>query len=230
MSQKLTENQEKMRENQFYTELRDLTEEEIQMVKSIQVVKAEKAEKKMFKAIKKYFSKVKEEVVVLYSFNFMGSIEAKNFEPREKDFILFNLTKRYIMPLEVKTTYHKEALKKALKQVGDTMKLIDEWVGGELTEECGWQYIPAICFETRIDEIEQEFCTESIKFIIHGDKMDEQVKKVLEEIPVCSQNNPEKAKEEFIKVAEFLLFFASFEPIVTPFGLSKKVAENVDRG
>ena len=37
MSQKLLENEEKMRRNQFYTELRDLSEEEIQMVKSIQV-------------------------------------------------------------------------------------------------------------------------------------------------------------------------------------------------
>merc|ERR1712223_1969779 len=35
---------------------------------------------------------------------------------------------------------------------------------------------------------------------------------------------------EFIKVAEFLLFFASFEPVVTPFKLSQKVAEKVDKG
>ena len=47
-----------MRENQFYTELRDLTEDEIQMVKSIQVVKAEKAEKKMFKAIRLTFAEI----------------------------------------------------------------------------------------------------------------------------------------------------------------------------
>jgi hypothetical protein len=48
----------------------------------------------MFKAIKKYFSRVDEEVVVLYSFNFMGSVEPKDFQPVEKDFILLNLTKR----------------------------------------------------------------------------------------------------------------------------------------
>ena len=102
-----------MRTNQFYTESRDLSEEEIQMVKSLQVVKAEKAEKKMFKAIQKYFSNVEEEVIVLYSFNFMGSVVTKDFKPVEKDFILFNLTKRYIMPLEVKTTFHKIALAKS---------------------------------------------------------------------------------------------------------------------
>ena len=74
------------------------------------VVKAEKAEKKMFNALKKYFSNVNEEVIVLYSFNFMGSLSKTDFQPAEKDFILLNLTKRYIMPLEVKTAYHKEAL------------------------------------------------------------------------------------------------------------------------
>ena len=194
------------------------------------VVKAEKAEKKVFKAIEKYFSNINEEVVVLYSFYFMGTMGAKNLEPREKDFILVNLTKRYIMPLEVKTTYHKEALKKALKQVGDTMKLMNEWVGGDLTEECGWQYIPVICFESRIDEVEQEFCSESIKYIIYGDELDDQVEKLLDGIPSGLQTNPGNAREEFVKVAEFLLFFASFEPVVTPFYLSQKVAENVDRG
>ena len=107
---------------------------------------------------------------------------------------------------------------------------MNEWAGGDLTEEYGWRYIPAICFEGKIDEIEQKFCTESIKFIVHGDKMDEQIKEMLDGIPVGSQNNPGKAREEFIKVAEYLLFFASFEPAGTPFGLSQKVAENVEKG
>ena len=53
---------------------------------------------------------------------------------------------------------------------------------------------------------------------------------MLDEISVESQTNPKKAKEEFIKVTEFLLFFASFEPVVTPFRLTRKVAENVDQG
>ena len=60
----------------------------------IQDVKAEKAEKKMFKSIQKYFSKSNEEVVVLYSFNFMGSVASKDFKPAEKDFILLNFSKR----------------------------------------------------------------------------------------------------------------------------------------
>merc|ERR1711971_1053846 len=98
-------------------------------------------------------------------------------------------------------------------------------------EECGWRYIPAICFENEIQEIEEELCIESLKFIINGsDDIDDQVEKMFSEIPESLQNHTEKAREEFIKVAEFLLFFASFEPVITPFGLSQKVAENVDKG
>ena len=87
------------------------------------------------------------------------------------------------MPLEVKATYHKEALKKALKQIRGAVEFIDEWVGGDLTEECGWRYIPAICFDSQIENIEEKICAESIKFILHGDKIDEQVKKMFEGIP-----------------------------------------------
>ena len=50
------------------------------------------------------------------------------------------------------------------------------------------------------------------------------------EISEGLQNYPEKAREEFIRVAEYLLFFASFEPVITPFGLTQQVAENVGKG
>ena len=134
------------------------------------------------------------------------------------------------MPLEVKMNFNKEALKKAVKQILGSMKIIDEWVGGDLTEECGWRYIPAICFENEIAEFEEIFCRESFNFIIHGNEIDEQVEKMFSDISGGSQKNAEKAREEFVKVAEFLLFFASFEPVVTPFRLTQKVAENVDKG
>ena len=134
------------------------------------------------------------------------------------------------MPLEVKMNFNRDALKKALIQIKGGMKIIDEWVGGNLSEECGWQYIPAVCFESEIAEVEDIFCRESFNFIIHGNEIDAQVEKMFSNISEGSQNNSEKAREEFVKVAEFLLFFASFEPVVTPFRLTRKVAENVDQG
>ena len=105
---------EKMKDNKFYTEIRALDEDEVAMAKDLHNVKGEKAEKKVFQALEKYFSSTNEEVVVFYSFNFMGY--EKDLKPEEKDFILINLTKRYIMPLEVKTNFGPQSLKKAVKQ------------------------------------------------------------------------------------------------------------------
>ena len=114
MSQKLHKDIEKMKDNKFYTEIRALEKDEVVMVENLHCVKGEKAEKKVFQALEKYFSSTNEEVVVFYSFNFMGY--EKDLKPEEKDFILINLTKRYIMPLEVKTNFHLQSLKKAVKQ------------------------------------------------------------------------------------------------------------------
>ena len=113
MSQKLHDAIEKMKDNKFYTEIRALENDEVVMVKNLPSVKGERAEKKVFQALEKYFSSTNEEVVVFYSFNFMGYEEATGYE---KDFILMNFTKRYIMPLEVKTNFHLPSLKKAVKQ------------------------------------------------------------------------------------------------------------------
>ena len=116
LSQKLLDDTEKMKNNKFYTEIRVLENDEVDMVKNLPSVKGERAEKKVFQALEKYFSSTNEEVVVFYSFNFMGY--EKDLKPEEKDFILINLTKRYIMPLEVKTNFHPEkSLKKAVEQV-----------------------------------------------------------------------------------------------------------------
>merc|ERR1719418_233031 len=104
------------------------------MVKSLQSVRGERAEKKMFKSLQKYFSKTNEEVLVLNSFDCMKSWSEKHIKPVEKDFILINLTKRYIMPIEVKTNFHKQSLSKAIKQIKGTIELIDDWVAGDLTE------------------------------------------------------------------------------------------------
>ena len=68
-------------------------------------------------------------------------------------------------------------------------------------------------FESKIPNVNQEFCEDCVKYVIHGDEMDKQVKKTLNNIP--SQEYPretyEKAKKEFIKVLTYLLFFASFD-------------------
>ena len=231
LDKRLKESQEKMKANEMYKELRSLDEEEVQMVKNLQTVCGERAEKKLFKAIKKHFSKTDEEIVVLYSYNFMGAVSEKHIKPVEKDFILINLTKRYIMPIEVKTNFHKQSLSKAIKQIKGTMELIDDWVAGDLTEECGWRFVPAICFESEILNINEEFCADCIKYVIHGEKMDEQVKRILDSIqsPEFSRNKYQKARIEFINILTYLLFFASFDLVATPSCLTKTVSDMMEK-
>ena len=123
-----------MRNNEFYTEMKALEEEEVGMVKSLPSVKGEKAEKKVYEAIEKYFSNSNEEFLVLYNLMFMGLLTARDYLPEEKDFIIINLTKRYIMPLEVKTNFNMPSLRKAMKQIKNAIELINDWLGGDFKE------------------------------------------------------------------------------------------------
>ena len=123
-----------MRSNEFYTEMKALEEEEVGMVKSLPGVKGEKAEKKVYEAIEKYFSNSNEEFLVLYNLMFMGLLTARDYLPEEKDFIIINLTKRYIMPLEVKANFNLTSLKKAMKQIKNAIELINDWLGGDFKE------------------------------------------------------------------------------------------------
>ena len=231
LAQKLKDSQEKMVTNEMYKEMRSLEEEEVQMVKNLHIIKGERAEKKLFKAIKTHFTRANEEIAVFYAYNFMGSVSEKLMKPVEKDFILINLTKRYIMPIEVKTNFHKQSFSKALKQIKGTMELLNDWIAGDLTEQCGWRFVPAICFESKIPNVNQEFCEDCVKHVIHGDEMDKQVKRTLDNIPSKenARESYEKAKKEFIKILTYLLFFSSFDLVATPSSLTKTVSEMLDR-
>ena len=231
LAQRLNDSQEKMEKNEMYKELRSLEKEEVQMVKNLQSVRGERAEKKLFKAIKKHFSNIDEEIAIFYAYNFMGSVSEQHIKPVEKDFILINLTKRYIMPIEMKTNFHQQSLSKAIKQIKGTMKLLNDWVAGDLTEECGWRFVPAICFESEIPNIHEAFCEGCVKNVIHGDEMDKKVKRTLNNIPTqeCFGETYEKAKKEFIKILTYLLFFSSFDLVPIPSCLTKAVSEMLEK-
>ena len=98
------------------------------------------------------------------------------------------------------------------------MDLINDWAGGDLSEDCGWRFVPAICFECEIPNFSDQFCSVCSKSIIHGSNIDEQMRRLLDEIPIPTnvRRTREKARKQFIKVAEFFLFFASFDTITTP--------------
>ena len=88
MAKKLEEDKQKMRRNEFYTEIKTLDAEEVQMVNSLPSVKGEKAEKRVYEAIRNYFSNSNEEILVLHNFMFMGLLADRDYKPTEL-FIMF---------------------------------------------------------------------------------------------------------------------------------------------
>ena len=120
-------------------------------------------------------------------------------------------------------------MRKAISQIEDAKNLISDWAGGDLTECCGWRFVPAIYIEEELSNTEEEFCLDCMKYIIHGNNVDHQIKEMFTQTPASTHINPDKAKEEFIKLAEYFLFLSAFEPIVTPSVLSRRISDIIDK-
>ena len=83
-------------------------------------VRGQLAEQIMFNSLKAYYSKSKDDVVILHSHKFLKNAT-------EKDFIVFNVTKGYIMIIEVKAS--SSLFPKAKKQMFDSKEKIEELCG-----------------------------------------------------------------------------------------------------
>ena len=81
-------------------------------------VKGQIAERAMFVALKDHFKKSKDDVLVLHSHKFLDKTST------EKDFIVVNVTKGYLMVIEVKANISK--YQKAKKQLFDSKERIEE--------------------------------------------------------------------------------------------------------
>ena len=229
MEKRLKEAKLTLASNETYKEIRPLSREEEELVNDLPGIIGERAEKKLFSGLKSYFDSCDEEVLVFYNLTFMGPKDGRDMKPCEKDFVLVNLTKRYIMPLEVKATMNHNSLRKAISQIEDAKNLISDWAGGDLTECCGWRFVPAIYIEEELSNTEEEFCLDCMNYIIHGNNVDHQIKEMFTQTPASTHINPDKAKEEFIKLAEYFLFLSAFEPIVTPSVLSRRISDIIDK-
>ena len=208
MAKKLMKTKKFIEENKL--KLRPLSRKEIQLVKDLPRVKNEKAKMKLFHSIRKYFQHHTDEVLVLMDFKFVGPKASKHKKPFEVDCLLVNLTKRYIMPIVAKTTMNHKSLEKGLKQLEKCNELIIDWLGGDLLD---WKLIPAIFFEAKSKNFSGKI---SHQHIINGIDIDKHLEVMFNEIPSCSNSDQEMAKEDFLKIASYLLFMVSFEPIITP--------------
>ena len=99
----------------------------------MEAVTGQHAERIMFYALKKYFESTKDDVVVLHSHKFLQS-------SNEKDFVVINLSKGYVMAIEVKTSASIGNFQKAHKQLFDTKKSI-EAIFGSICAETEWLFL-----------------------------------------------------------------------------------------
>ena len=94
-------------------------------------VRGQLAEQIMFNALKVYYRKRKDDVIILHSHKFLKNAT-------EKDFIVFNVTKGYIMIIEVKAS--SSLFQKAKKQMFDSKEKIEE-ICGILGPSTQWLFL-----------------------------------------------------------------------------------------
>ena len=208
--------------------------EEIKKVIKQNDIKGEDSEKKVFTALESIFKKLNEDVLVIYGLKFMmltdqGEEEINYFE---KDFIIINLTQLYVMSLEVKSSMSTNPLKKAKKQVDGSKKLlVDEWLGATFTEESGWVFLGVIAYNEKAKKYKFQFCESCQPYVIQlDDCFEDNFMKIAKNNQFTGPRGSDKAKAEFLEAAEYMLFFAAFEPAITSsVQLTKKIANNLKK-
>ena len=125
------------------------SQNETELLKKVDLIKGEKTEKKVYKTIKNLFARLNEDVLVIHGLKCMQLKDQNEIEYEEKDFLIINLTKRYVMSLEVKSSLSKNSLKSAKKQVNRAKRVIDEWLGATFTKENGWMFLGVIVVKNR---------------------------------------------------------------------------------
>ena len=122
-------------------------------------VRGDVAEHEVFKELKIYFERTKDDVLILHSHKFLNDKSNK-----EKDFILLNLSKGYILVLEVKSSSSQYS--KAKKQLLDAKERIAEIVGNVMaTTE--WKFAGVFIAKSK-SEKEMFNCQKCSLFTIIG--------------------------------------------------------------
>ena len=88
----------------------------------------------------------------------------RNFKVKEKDFVIINPTRKFIMIIEVKRTLGAgDSIEKSEAQLSDAKKDLEVWFGTEGLHH--WLYIPMIYTE-KVDPVLS--CNECNRFVIEG--------------------------------------------------------------
>ena len=157
------------------------------------------AERKVYQALQEYFDKTKDACLVVHSHSFLYN---QNFE--EKDFMILNLTKGYVMVIEVKAS--NNGFPKAKQQLKDGKERVQAVFNSVESMSDDWQYV-GVCY------IDKGDCNSTHDFVINGiDKLDFQS---IESKIAKNRNqvwHPNQHISEFVSAAKVLLFQAQGHP------------------
>ena len=185
-------------------------------------LQGEVAERNVFRALQEYFDDrmVKDACLILHSHSFLYN---QNF--KEKDFIILNLTKGYIMVIEVKASFKYFA--KAKEQLRDSKERVEAVFNSVENMSDEWLYV-GLCY------IDAGDCgsTMTNDFVINGiQQFDLQSIELKVAQRRTKQWIPDQHIEEFVSVTKILLFEAQGHP-QAPLSRAKqiqKIDEDLDQ-
>jgi hypothetical protein len=212
--------------SRIFTEHEAELVEKLKKVDQLEHIVGEYAEKSAYFFLKDCIED--DEVLVINNFKIMAMNDLDDIaEEFEKDFLILNLTKRFIMSLEVKAYCNETSLKSAKSQLSGCKNLIEKWCADLSASKNGWFFYSVIYFQHKPKGF--NFCDKCSKYIIFDDEFKKKFNDIINEIPSPPSGTETKARYEFKKVAKNLLFLASYEPVATPARTTEEVAKMVDK-
>ena len=181
----------------------------------------DKWERFLYYSLKKYFEDTKDACLIIHGHSFLHE---DNF--KEKDFIVLNLSKGYIMNIEVKASHkHFDNAKKQIKDCRKRIQAVLDCIPGMSSL---WKFIGVCCIG--------DGCFDN-DFVINGSDLesdsyfDRKLCNIQKKVDVSSWSPNDNRINEFVEIAKHLLFVAQGQSKVplTKEKLTEKVNEDMDK-
>ena len=188
------------------------------------VVKGESVEKVCYDALKDYFGSKEEWILMLHGAKIMDFDFNQDISLNEKDFIIINGTKGYILLLEAKHSLQgrkSSNRKSSIEQLKDAKTKIQNWFGADLVSS--WITIGMVYCHCNQGNCVQDFCESCQRSLICGQ---DDIKTKLDQIVLELPSNPRP--QEFRIIAKYLLFFATAGTICIGANHRNAIMKNID--
>ena len=138
----------------------NLTEKKIgELDMAKRVYRGDKPELDLYTALKKYFELTNDHITIFHGTKLydMDITKQTGQNPlKEKDFILVNGSRKYVMVIEAKKTFGaSDSLSKSYDQLRGVKCALESWFGVDLDES--WHFVPAIYCQKNISSLNRSF-------------------------------------------------------------------------